>query len=197
MFKLQQLSNLQQMLVAKKSMLGNFDIFNTCQKRQFHSHNLNQLIDKGSFMLTTNMDIYIPVVVLSVLGIVMVAGALIVGQFLRPKNPNKLKLQPYECGEDPLGSAWANFNVRFYVVALIFIIFDVEGALMFPVAAVFRKFNEVGAGGVVLLSILVFIAVLIQGIVYCWKKGDLDWAKSFNKGAYDKQSLNLAEKRER
>ena len=147
-------------------------------------------------MLTTNMDIYIPVVVLSILGIVMVAGALIVGHFLRPKNPNKLKLQPYECGEDPLGSAWANFNVRFYVVALIFIIFDVEGALMFPVAAVFRKFNEVGAGGVVLLSILVFIAVLIQGIVYCWKKGDLDWVKSFNKGAYDKQNLNLAEKRE-
>jgi NADH-quinone oxidoreductase subunit A len=65
-------------------------------------------------------------------------------------------------------------------VALIFIIFDVEGALMFPVAAVFKKFNEIGAGGVVLLSILVFIAVLIQGIVYCWKKGDLDWVKSFH-----------------
>ena len=131
-------------------------------------------------MLTTNMDIYIPVVVLAALGVLMVAGALIVGHFLRPKNPNKLKNQPYECGEDPLGSAWANFNVRFYVVALIFIIFDVEGALMFPVAAVFKKFNEVGAGGVVLLSILVFIAVLVQGIVYCWKKGDLDWVKSFN-----------------
>ena len=130
-------------------------------------------------MLTTEMDVYIPVVVLSLLGIVMVLGALLVGFFLRPKNPNKLKLQPYECGEDPFGSAWANFNVRFYVVALIFIIFDVEGALMFPVAAVFKKFNEVGAGGVVLLSMLIFIAVLIQGIVYCWKKGDLDWVKSF------------------
>jgi NADH-quinone oxidoreductase subunit A len=130
-------------------------------------------------MLTTNMDIYIPVVALSAIGVLMVAGALIVGHFLRPKNPNKLKNQPYECGEDPVGSAWANFNIRFYVVALIFIIFDVEGALMFPVAAVFKKFNEVGAGGVVLLSILVFIAVLVQGIVYCWKKGDLDWVKSF------------------
>ena len=130
-------------------------------------------------MLTTNMDVYIPVVILSALGVLMVAGALVVGHFLRPKNPNKVKNQPYECGEDPTGSAWANFNVRFYVVALIFIIFDVEGALMFPVAAVFQKFNQVGAGGVVLLSILVFIAVLIQGIVYCWKKGDLDWVKSF------------------
>ena len=125
------------------------------------------------------MDVYIPVVILSALGVLMVAGALVVGHFLRPKNPNKVKNQPYECGEDPTGSAWANFNVRFYVVALIFIIFDVEGALMFPVAAVFQKFNQIGAGGVVLLSILVFIAVLIQGIVYCWKKGDLDWVKSF------------------
>ncbi len=109
----------------------------------------------------------------------MVAGALTVGSFIRPKNPNKIKLQPYECGEDPTGSAWANFNVRFYVVALIFIIFDVEGALMFPVAAVFRKFNDMGAGGVILVSILIFIAVLIQGVVYCWKKGDLDWVKSY------------------
>ena len=64
-------------------------------------------------------------------------------------------------------------------MALIFIIFDVEGALMFPVAAVFKKFNEIGAGGVVLISILIFMAVLIQGIVYCWKKGDLDWVKSY------------------
>ena len=129
--------------------------------------------------MTQNFDAYIPIVILFSLGIVMVAGALIVGSFIRPKNPNKLKLQPYECGEDPTGSAWANFNVRFYVVALIFIIFDVEGALMFPVAAVFRKFNEIGAGGVILVSILIFIAVLVQGVVYCWKKGDLDWVKSY------------------
>lgn len=129
--------------------------------------------------MTQNFDAYIPIVILFSLGIVMVAGALIVGSFIRPKNPNKLKLQPYECGEDPTGSAWANFNVRFYVVALIFIIFDVEGALMFPVAAVFKKFNEIGAGGVILVSILIFIAVLVQGVVYCWKKGDLDWVKSY------------------
>ena len=129
--------------------------------------------------MTQSFDVYIPIIVLMTLGVLMVVGALTVGSFIRPKNPNRLKLQPYECGEDPTGSAWANFNVRFYVVALIFIIFDVEGALMFPVAAVYRKFNELGAGGVILISILIFIAVLIQGIVYCWKKGDLDWVKSY------------------
>ena len=125
------------------------------------------------------LDVYIPVVILLGLGVLMVFGALLVGKLIRPKNPNKLKQQAYECGEDPVGSAWANFNVRFYVIALIFIIFDVEGALIFPVAAVFQKFNNAGAGGVILLSIFVFVAVLIQGIVYCWSKGDLDWVKSF------------------
>ena len=79
--------------------------------------------------MTQNFDAYIPIVILMVLGVLMVGGALIVGSFIRPKNPNKVKLQPYECGEDPTGSAWANFNVRFYVVALIFIIFDVERAI--------------------------------------------------------------------
>ena len=140
--------------------------------------------------MSQNFDVYIPIVILLTLGILMVAGALIVGSIIRPKNPNRLKLQPYECGEDPTGSAWANFNVRFYVVALIFIIFDVEGALMFPVAAVFKKFNEIGAGGVILISILIFIAVLIQGVVYCWKKGDLDWVKSFQITDNNKKSEN-------
>ncbi|EQC43384.1 NADH-ubiquinone/plastoquinone oxidoreductase, chain 3 [Bacteriovorax sp. Seq25_V] len=109
----------------------------------------------------------------------MVIGALLVGKLIRPSNPTDLKLTPYECGEEPIGSAWSNFNVRFYVIALVFLIFDVEGALMFPVAAVFRKFVEIGEGGAVLASFLLFITILALGVVYCWKKGDLDWVKSY------------------
>jgi NADH-quinone oxidoreductase subunit A len=125
------------------------------------------------------LDIFAPVILLGAVAILMVVGALVVGSFLRPKNPTDLKNQAYECGEDPIGSAWANFNVRFYVTALIFIIFDVEGALMFPVAAAFRSFVHAGAGSVVYLSLLIFITVLASGIVYCWSKGDLDWVKSY------------------
>jgi NADH-quinone oxidoreductase subunit A len=121
-----------------------------------------------------------PIAILIVLALVVAGGSLLLGSFIRPHNPNKLKETAYECGEEPIGTAWANFNVRFYVVALIFIIFDVESALMFPVAAVFKKFNEIGLGGTLLMSILTFVSVLIAGIVYCWKKGDLDWVKSFN-----------------
>ena len=113
------------------------------------------------------------------IGAVMVLATILVGRLLRPHKPGELKSSAYECGEPPVGTAWSNFNVRFYVISLIFIIFDVEGALMFPVAAVFRDFNEIGAGGVVLGTFLIFILVLILGVVYCWSKGDLDWVKSF------------------
>lgn len=130
-------------------------------------------------MSTFNLDVYMPVVILIALALLVAGGSLFLGSLIRPHNPNKLKETAYECGEEPVGTAWANFNVRFYVIALIFLIFDVESALMFPVAAVFKKFNEIGMGGTLLMSILTFVLVLVAGIVYCWKKGDLDWVKSF------------------
>ena len=130
-------------------------------------------------MSSFDLNVYMPVLILMAVGAVMVLGAIFVGRFLRPHKPSELKNSAYECGEAPVGTAWSNFNVRFYVVSLIFIIFDVEGALMFPVAAVFRDFNRIGEGGVVLGSFLIFILVLILGVVYCWSKGDLDWVKSF------------------
>ncbi len=71
------------------------------------------------------------------------------------------------------------FNIRFYVVGLIFIIFDVESVLMFPVTTIFREMNEMGEGGYALVVLLSFISVLIEGIAYCWRKGDLDWVKSY------------------
>lgn len=140
-------------------------------------------------MSTYNLDVYMPIVILIILALAIGLGSLLLGKLIRPDNPNKLKESAYECGEEPIGTAWANFNVRFYVIALIFIIFDVESALMFPVAAVYRKFNEIGAGGTLLVSILLFISVLLAGLVYCWKKGDLDWVKSFQ------PSTNLKERK--
>ena len=131
-------------------------------------------------MSTYNLDVYMPIVILIILALAIGLGSLLIGKLLRPSNPNKLKESAYECGEEPVGTAWDNFNVRFYVIALIFIIFDVESALMFPVAAVFKQFNQVGAGGTLLVSVLLFISILLAGLVYCWKKGDLDWVKSFN-----------------
>jgi len=130
-------------------------------------------------MESYTLDVYMPVIILISLAIGLVLISVFVAQVLRPFKPSSLKEQAYECGEDPVGTAWSNFNVRFYVVSLIFIVFDVEGALMFPVASVFRKFVAIGEGGVLVGSLLIFIAVLVFGIIYCWSKGDLDWVRSF------------------
>jgi len=130
-------------------------------------------------MASNDINVFMPVVILMGLGILVVAGAGLVSKILRPHRPSVLKETPYECGEEPIGVAWSAFNVRFYVVGLIFIIFDVEAALMYPVAAVFKKFNELGMGGLVLFEIFLFTIILVAGLAYCWAKGDLDWVKSF------------------
>jgi NADH-quinone oxidoreductase subunit A len=110
-------------------------------------------------------------------------GALLVGlmtglsALLRPHNPEPAKLATYECGEPPTGSAWINFNIRFYLVALIFVIFDVEVAFIYPVAVVFRDWVARGEGLFALVEIAVFVGILFAGLVYVWVKRDLEWLK--------------------
>src|SRR5262245_6918356 len=100
-------------------------------------------------------------------------GSLTVGRILRPHRPTPQKLTTYECGEDAIGSAWIQFNVRFYIIALIFLIFDVEIAVLFPWATIFK---EVGA--LALVEMATFILILVVGFAYVWVKGDLEWLKS-------------------
>jgi NADH-quinone oxidoreductase subunit A len=118
------------------------------------------------------------VLVFTVLGLGFVGVTLFMGRLLRPSNPQARKLSTYECGEPAAGSAWVNFNIRFYIVALIFIIFEVEIAFVFPVAAVFRRWVESGQGLFAFVEILLFIAILFLGLIYAWAKGDLEWVKN-------------------
>ena len=117
------------------------------------------------------------VLVFTVLGLGFVGVNLLIGKLLRPSNPQERKLSTYECGEPASGSAWVNFNIRFYLVALIFIIFEVEIAFIFPVAAVFRQQMENGQGLFAFVEILVFVGILFLGLIYAWAKGDLEWVK--------------------
>jgi NADH-quinone oxidoreductase subunit A len=117
------------------------------------------------------------VLVFTALGAGFVGVNLLIGRLLRPANPQDRKLSTYECGEPATGSAWMNFNIRFYVIALIFIIFEVEIAFMFPVATTFRRWVENGQGLLAFTEILVFMLILLLGLVYAWRKGDLDWVK--------------------
>lgn len=113
---------------------------------------------------------------------IFLIGGLITAYLLRPNRPNFEKLTTYECGEDPTGTAWGQFNVRFYVVALIFILFDVELIFLFPWATVFGQRSLIEAtqglwGWFSLLEMFIFIFLLALGLAYTWAKGYLDWVK--------------------
>ena len=101
-----------------------------------------------------------------------VVVAIYVARLLRPKRPTFEKLTTYECGENPEGSPWVKFNIRFYVVALIFLIFDVEVVLLIPWALVYKELGIVGY-----LIGAIFLILLGVGMAYEWKKGDLEWAR--------------------
>lgn len=111
----------------------------------------------------------------------MVAVTFFVVRLLSPNNPNPEKLTSYECGEEPTGNAWVPFNSRFYVIALIFLLFDVEMVFILPWSTVFGNKALIGAdkrwGWLSLTEMFVFLGILIIGLAYVWVKGDLDWIK--------------------
>src|ERR1041384_631270 len=117
------------------------------------------------------------VLVFFALAFVLCGLMLGLGHLLRPSNPNLGKLSTYECGEPPSGPAWINFNIRFYLIALVFVIFDVELAFVYPVVTVFKDWIARGQGAFALAEIGLFIGILAIGLVYVWAKGDLEWLK--------------------
>ncbi|HEY8514187.1 MAG TPA: NADH-quinone oxidoreductase subunit A [Candidatus Binatia bacterium] len=117
------------------------------------------------------------VLVFLLLGAITAGLMLGLGWLLRPANPDARKLTTYECGEPPSGSAWINFNIRFYLIALVFVIFDVEVAFVYPVVTAFKQYVLDGRGLLVLTELLVFIGILFVGLIYVWAKQDLDWLK--------------------
>ena len=111
-------------------------------------------------------------------GIFFALLALWIARLLRPNKPNPNKLTTYECGELPRGSSWVRFNVRFYLIALFFIVFDVEVIFLFPWAVVFKQlFPHPQLGPLVFWEMVIFLAILTVGLAYVWGKGDLDWVK--------------------
>ena len=128
---------------------------------------------------------FIPVIIFTVLAIALIIAPLIIQHLISPRhNKSGDKLLSYECGEVPEGSAWVKFNVRFYIIALGFLIFDVEILFMFPWAVIFQDLGFIG-----LIKMLIFMLILVLGLVYLWIKGDLDWVKmslKYARGRYSK-----------
>lgn len=122
---------------------------------------------------TNPADIFQALLLLAGAGVAMIAGGLAVGALIRRRMPGRVKGAPYECGELPVGSSWVQFDLRFYVAALLFVIFDVEIVLLYPWAVVFRS-----AGWVGFADLLFFVGVIALGFVFLWRFGYLDWVRS-------------------
>lgn len=115
-------------------------------------------------------------------GVVFVALGLFTASLLRPHRPNYEKLTPYECGEDAIGNPWGQFNVQYYIIALIFILFEVEIVFLFPWATVFGQSSLIEAtsgqwGWMALAEVFIFVGILVLGLAYVWAKGFLDWVR--------------------
>ena len=121
------------------------------------------------------------ILLIGVAGLLLVLFTLLLGRILSPKRPTAEKLSTYECGEETVGTAWVQFNPRFYVIALVFLLFDVELLFIFPWATVFGRPDLIAAdtrwGPFALLEMALFVGILIIGLVYVWGKGDLEWIK--------------------
>ena len=126
------------------------------------------------------------VLAFALVAIVFAFGGITLSRILGPRAPNAEKASIYECGERPVGVAWFNFNPRFYLVALVFVIFEVDIALTFPVVAVYRSWVETNSpllAWTALAELLVFTAILVAGLAWVWARGDLEWVKKLDERA--------------
>ena len=118
---------------------------------------------------------FLSVVAFLFVAILFVYAVLLLGRFVRPRRPSPDKRSVYECGERAIGQAWFNFNPRFYLFALIFIVFDAEIALTYPVAVVAKRWIAEGRAWIAVVEIVLFLAILVAALAYIWGKGELDW----------------------
>jgi NADH-quinone oxidoreductase subunit A len=113
---------------------------------------------------------YVPIFIFMVVAMLVPVATLTIAKLARPENPSKTKLMPYECGVDPVEPARGRYTIRFYIVAILFVVFDVETIFLFPWAVQFRALRLFG-----FIEMLVFLGILVIGYVWIWKKGALEW----------------------
>ena len=117
------------------------------------------------------LEAYIPVLLFILVAIGFAIVALLMAWLVRPERYNKVKLEPYECGIETHGDVWGRYSVQYYVIAVLFLIFDVETVFLFPWAVRYRVLGLFG-----FIEMAVFIAILVVAYAYAWKKGALEWA---------------------
>lgn len=141
---------------------------------------------------------YLPVLLMFVVAAGFAITFITLSQFVGQRKRTRTKLMPYECGKDPVGSARERFSVKFYLIAMLFILFDIEVIFLVPWAVVFKRLSspEYGLGNVIYFEMVVFIALLAAGLIYVIKKGALDWTEGARREAEaEARLLESVEKR--
>jgi NADH-quinone oxidoreductase subunit A len=128
------------------------------------------VIIAGEQMMGNDLHSYAPLLLHLILAMVLSGALLLLSSIVGWRRPSKVKMQAYECGISPTGDARAPFSVKFYLVAMIFILFDVEAVFLYPWAFIFRQLRWFG-----FVEMLLYIGILLVGYFYLWKKGALDW----------------------
>src|SRR6478752_7646775 len=121
---------------------------------------------------------YAPIAVMFIVAVGFASSQILVTQLIGPRKRTAVKLMPYECGKDPIGSARDRYSIKFYSVAVVFLLFDIEVLFIVPFAVAFKSLIAAGPavfGTVAFVEIMVFIATLVVGYIYVWKKGTFDW----------------------
>lgn len=113
---------------------------------------------------------YMPIIILVVVAVLFGLGSLIFSTLIGEKKPSAVKMAPYECGCEPVGTARERVSIKFYLIAMLFILFDIEAVFLYPWAVIFKRLGMFG-----LIEMGVFIAILFVGYIYVWKKGALEW----------------------
>ena len=126
-------------------------------------------------MLNQYYGDYLTVAVFIIIGAVLVGAAVGTSKLIAPKAPGGLKDVAYESGIEPIGTGWNQSHIRYYIFALLFLIFDVEAVFIFPWAAQLEYFDSIGRGAVALAEMFIFIAILLIGLIYAIRKGVLKW----------------------
>lgn len=128
-----------------------------------------------------NVFDYVPIAIMFLVAAGFGISQLLVTQLIGPRKRTAIKLMPYECGKDPIGSARDKFSIKFYTVAVIFLLFDIEVLFIIPFAVAFKslmaeeKISGIAFGTIAFVEIMAFVATLVIGYIYVWKKGVFDW----------------------
>jgi NADH-quinone oxidoreductase subunit A len=145
-----------------------------------------------------NLKDYLPILLMFIVAGGFAVGNVLLSQFVGQRKRTRTKLMPYECGKDPVGSARERFSVKFYLIAMIFILFDIEVIFLIPWAVVFKTFAAGGYRNLVYVEMMLFVALLLVGYIYVIKKGAFDWGERARSEAHaEARSLaKLPKKRE-